>query len=987
MKQALTLALGYLFISSLPVDAQYFGRNKVQYETFDFRVLQTPHFDVHYYPAEESAVTHAAHLIERQYARLSHTLDHQFTERQPIVLYASHAHFVQTTVVRGFLSEGVGGLTEHQRGRIVMPFTVSLGETERVLAHELAHAFQRDILRKRGRSMSVLPLWFLEGMAEYLALRRIDANTAMWLRDAAADDRLPTLEQLEDPRYFPYRYGQALWCYLAERFGEQIVARSLNSHASGGAIGRIKAVTGVDAETLSADWHAWIRNTAASAHTEPVPENAVISRSKGAGKLNVGPALSPDGTEIVFLSERDDYSIDVYLADATTGAIKRRLVQTAANPHFDNLQFIGSAGSWDPNGRRFALAATHEGQPILTIIDTTTGSVEREIALPTVDEAFNPAWSPDGRRLVFSALKGGFSDLYVLELDSGNVRPLTSDPFGDLQPAWAPDGNTIAFTTDRFSSSIDTLSFGDFQLGLLDVASGAIRALPAIPGAKQIDPQWSPDGSSLYFVADSGQVSDVYRLEMATGHLFRITHLDTGVSGISALSPALSVASGSGRIAFGVYRHGAYELHVRDSAEGTPLSPEEARHARVFRNPSQPPAVNMPSIGLGGANTFPIRKYRSGLSLDGIAQPYLSAGGGSFGTFVRAGVSLSFGDMLGQHSLRTALQAGKSVHDFAVHAAYVNRQSRWNWAISGGQAPAVIGVSRMQPQAAEATVIDSEFLYRQLHRRISGTAIYPFSSAKRFEVSTAMQTTSFDQEETTSVYSTRTGELLQANRGTSVTALPVALFETAAALVHDSALLGPTSPVLGTRYRFEVAPTFGDLAFTTALADYRRYVMPVQPFTLALRLKHLGRYGPDAADPRLLPLVFNLRDLVRGYDARRLAADVCGDDRTASCTGRQYLGTHHMLLANIEWRFPIMGVLQRTASYGPLPLEGVVFSDNGWFRSRTTDIRSRDWQMRRSIGAGVRLNAAGFVFELAAARRLERRQAGWTLAVNLRPGF
>jgi hypothetical protein len=250
-------------------------------------------------------------------------------------LYASHSHFVQTTVIPGHLSEGVGGVTEHQKGRVVLPFAAGLGETDHVLGHELVHAFQRDILRQPNRSILSLPLWFVEGMAEYLSVGALDSNTAMWLRDAAADRRLPSIEELDDPAWFPYRYGQALWSYLAGQFGEDVAARSLKSMAAGGAIGRIVAVTAVDVHTLSREWHQAIAETLGAVQPAPAAaarSTAVISQERG-GRLNVGPALSPDGKEIVFLSERDQYSIDVYLADASSGAIKRRLVQMAADPH------------------------------------------------------------------------------------------------------------------------------------------------------------------------------------------------------------------------------------------------------------------------------------------------------------------------------------------------------------------------------------------------------------------------------------------------------------------------------------------------------------------------------------------------------------------------------------------------------------------------------------------------------------------------------
>lgn len=990
-----TLAFAALIVllgAAQPADAQYFGRNKVQYEDFDFQILETPHFSIHYYPAEHDAVVEAGRLAERWYARLSHTLDHEFRERQVVVLYASHAQFAQTNVIPGLLSDGVGGVTDGLKGRVVLPFTAGLGETDHVLGHELVHAFQRDILRRRGRSISTLPLWFIEGMAEYLSIGRVDPNTAMWLRDAAEQDRLPRIDQLDNPRWFPYRYGQALWTYLAARYGEDVVSRSLTSKASGGAVGRLVAVTGADAQALSDGWHVWIRQSwaaATSSHTAD-RSTAIITEREGGGRLNVGPALSPDGNELVFLSERDEYSIDVFLANATTGAVTRRIVRTAGDPHFDSLQFIESAGAWDPAGRQFVLAAVYRGQPVLTVLDMQTGAVKREIPLGQLDQIFSPTWSPDGRRLAFAALSGGVSDLYVLDLDTSVLRRLTSDAFADLQPAWSPGGATIVFSTDRFSSSLTTLRFGTYRLGIIDVSSGTIRELPNVPGGKNIDPHWSADGTSVYFVADGGEVSNVYRLVLTTGELFRITDMLTGVSGITALSPALSVAAQADRLAFSVYRRGAYEVHTIDAPRGTPL-PSAALPADPALAQAVPGAATGPGIGILGKD-FTVKPYRHGLSLNGIGQPYLSAGGGSFGGFLRAGVSFSFGDTLGNQELYTALQVGKGIDDFAAQTAYMNRRSRWNWGAVGGQVPWLAGASKTftpAPVSGDTNISREWVLLRQLHRQLSGQAIYPFSRAKRLELSAGVHRISFDRRTTTDIFSAATGRLLGKTIDSRVAAAPAMLIETSAALVHDTTVLGPTSPVLGERYRFELKPTIGDLTLATVIADYRKYVMPVRPFTLAIRVQHIGRYGADGSDPRLMPIIWTLRDVVRGYGDTLALARGCASIAATDCAPLTYLSASRLVVGNIELRFPVLGAFRRSASYGPLPLEGLVFSDAGAFWSRAPLAHTASVQTRlRSVGAGARVNAGGFLFEFDLVRPFDRvSSTGWTFAFNVHPGF
>jgi Tol biopolymer transport system component len=958
-----------LLVSAGPVRAQYFGSNKVQYETFDFQVLRTEHFDVHYYLAEQEAALAAAAMAERWYTRLSRALDHTLSERTPIVLYASPPHFRQTTVLPGLLPEGVGGFTDHLKGRIVLPFAPALGETDHVLGHELVHAFQRDILQQAGRSMA-LPLWFLEGMAEFLTLGGLDANTTMWIRDAVDSNRLPAIRELHDPKWFPYRFGQALWAFLADAFGEDIARRALASKANGGGIGRLVAVTGVREAQLTARWHASMRQMAGNAaDPEAFPGELLIDEHRGGGRLNLGPALSPDGTQLVFLSERDRYSVDVFLADGRTGRVRRKLVAAAGNARFDSLQFVDSAGAWDQAGTRFAFAALQHGEPVLTILSMPGGDIDREQAFSDLDQIFDPTWSPSGDQIAFSGLRGGVSDLYVFNLATAAVRRLTSDGFADLQPAWSPDGRTLAFTTDRFTSSLDALTFGEFRLAALDLESGELRELPSIVGAKNIDPQWI--GNDLLFVADADGVSNVFRLDVAAGAVHRLTNERRGVSGITTLSPALSVAPLAGRLAYSTYRNGGYEIRTATVAPG-------AIYAKAISAPATEAAAGDPPALMAATQSLPTARYRGGLSLNSIGQPYLSAGTGPLGGFFRAGVSVSFSDLLEQRQLQTAVQVGTSVSDLAFQTAYINRRSRWTWGLLGAQLPISLTGTRTYVGTEPGTIEQEMETLRQTHRQGMVMAAYPFSRARRVELTAGVHAIAFASELETRRYARATGNLVAEWEANGTAPRPVALLETGAALVYDSSVTGATAPVLGSRSRFEIAPTFGDLSFVTLTADYRRYMMLARPLTVAVRVEHVGRYGADATDGRLLPLVWTVRDLVRGHSMRDAVGRSCS---ASTCERLAEAGARRLSVANVELRLPFVGPLGLIRESGPLPIDGFVFADAGWFESGVAG----DWRHSRlsSAGGGVRLNATGFVFEFAGARA----QRGWAFVMNFRPGF
>jgi hypothetical protein len=235
---AAVIALGLFFTVPSPVDAQvgYFGQNKVQYRTFKFQVMKTAHFDVYYYPEEESAARMAGRMAERWYERFSVLLKHQLKQRQPLILYGSGSQFRQTNAVEGDLGEGTGGVTEAYKRRIILPFAGPIQSTDHVLGHEIVHAFQYDITDTSASGAAAgsggalsLPLWFIEGMAEYLSLGPDDPNTAMWMRESVRREKLPDIDQLDNPKYFPYRYGEALWAYIGGRYGDEMIGAVLRA--------------------------------------------------------------------------------------------------------------------------------------------------------------------------------------------------------------------------------------------------------------------------------------------------------------------------------------------------------------------------------------------------------------------------------------------------------------------------------------------------------------------------------------------------------------------------------------------------------------------------------------------------------------------------------------------------------------------------------------------------------------------------------------
>jgi hypothetical protein len=1040
MRVVVRFVLSALFLTLLlapETHAQYFGRNKVQWEQFDFKVLQTEHFDIYYYDQEADVVNDVGRMAERWYARLSRVFNHSF-RKKPIVLYANAADFHQTTTTGGMIGEGTGGFTDSFMNRVVLPLTGSYAENDHVLGHEIVHVFQYDIAatasqQRRRFALEALPLWIVEGMAEYLSKGRVDPLTSMWIRDATIHDRLPNLRELtSDPRYFPYRYGQSIMAYIGARFGDEAVVRYFMAAGMVGIEDGVERAIGISHKQLFADWAESSRelyNPVLTARTmdlgtplvgrKPDPPKPRAEgekrprRPRRQTELNVGPALSPDGRYLAFLSARELFSIDLYLADAKTGNIIRRLVSSDRDPHFESLRFVESAGAWAPDNRRLAFVTFSKGDNFLSIVDTETRRTEH-IRVPGLEAITNLAWSPDGRTMAIAGQTTGVSDLFLYDFESNQVRRLTADKWADLQPSWSPDGRTIAFITDRGSDSVlEQLRFSEMRLATVDVGTGQVRLLESFNNTLHINPQWGADGA-IYFIANPEGVPDIYRITVPDGALARITALDTGVAGITDMSPALTVAARSGELAFSVYEDDNYNIYTLPASPTavTVTAPPALADNTAPRAALLPPLrstgsqitgyLMRPEEGLPPASQqFTERSYSPDLHLAYLGPPTLGVGVNEFGFGAGGSVAAFFSDILGQHNVGFTFQGGGGggttsiVDQLGGQLSYLNQKSRLNWGAELVHVPYIYGTVDYSRGLVEVDgqqfVADIYDQYRiiQTISDVSGLAQYPFSTTRRIEGAVGVQRYSLREEVERFIVQGNT--VLDRQSFDIGDSFILNFSKASTAFVGDSSVFGFISPINGTRYRYEIEALRGDLNFQTALADWRKYFF-ARPVTFAVRGLHYGRYGDGAEDPRLNELYLGQGSLMRGYDVYSVDPRECGVDPTCPVLNR-LIGSK-IAAASIEVRAPLLG----TTGYGLIdapfvPTEIFAFADAGaaWTKDSKVDwTYATDTTARVpvfSVGLGLRILLSYIPIEIYAARPFQRPDEEIAYGFNIIPGW
>ncbi len=530
----LTVALLILFSAWPNASATRFGRNKVQYERFDWEIVKTEHFDVYYYSGLEDLAEAVTQIVEESNDSLEEVLNHELSTVIPIIIYASHNEFQQTNILSSHVGEGVGGFMELFKNRVVIPFTGSYDELRHVIHHELTHVFMFDIVY-RGLAESVIrqayfnpvQLWFAEGLAEY-ASQGWDTNAEMMIRDMVISDVVIPLEYLFGG-YAVYKEGQSVFVFIAEQYGSEKVSEIVHDLARTQNLDRtLRETLGLKPAELSRKWEEWLKRNY-------WPEVAERSRLSDTAKLltdhrsdhsyfNRGPAVSPDGMRVVFTSDKSGYA-DVYVASTLDGAILKHLIKGERTDAFEQLHLLRTGFSWSPDGTQICVAAKAGDCDAIHILNADTGRVLRSLTFP-LDGLYTPAWSPDGKWIAFVGIKGGASELYLTNPTGSRLDRLTDDFSDERDPAWSPDSKFIAFTSDD-GSPIERGFHRSYDLYMINVESRDVAPIVRVRGRER-SPTWSPDGRKLIYSSDRSGSPELYVVDLDESMCVALTSLVGG---------------------------------------------------------------------------------------------------------------------------------------------------------------------------------------------------------------------------------------------------------------------------------------------------------------------------------------------------------------------------------------------------------------------------------------------------------------------------
>lgn len=852
----------------------YFGRNKINYESFSWQVLKTENFDIYYYEGEEDIAALARAIAENAYREYEVKFNVTIDTKIPLVIYSNQIHFQQTNIIPSILPEGVGGFFEYMKGRVVLPFNGSRSDFHHVIRHEIVHVFTHYKINQVSRRIGLFesggfPLWFIEGLAEYWSIG-YDKSAEMYIKDAILHDYLIPINsfRLYFAGYLLYKEGQAFLKYYEDRFGAAKIRELMSGYWKYESFEEaISDISGIDFKQLIKEWILYLKKKYAGDVEQQNIMN-IDDRKITDRDIQLSPAVyhSDSTKKIIFKSNKWGFD-NIILKDPTENN-EQVLIRGQQKPKYESLHLMQSEISVNRKGE-LAFVAKSGSRDRIWIYDIEKRKQINNISSNELYIIRSVGWSRDGDFLAFSAQdRRGWKDLYIWQRSENKILRITKDIYEDDSPSFSPDNRYLVFSSDRHNNHYKTKK----NLYIYNLESGDIFQLTRSK-SNQTKPHWHPDKKDLiYYLSDSTGTDNLWSIELSDSlvdsggavHHRQYTDFYNAIHTFSTSEGDQLLLSNFGNYNYFLSNYTADS--IKSSYSDTIRKYQE----------SIPPAKEL------ALKKEQVKSYKLDYSLD-LAQTAV-AYDPIFGML--GGAQLSISDMLGNRYYNlllanTARTSSELMEYWNVAATMIDLRKRYDRSLS-------------LFHFANDYFSPYEGFYFERTIGTRGALNYPINKYNRVEFSTSLWHSSKEFVDETEK------RLLMSNF---------------ISYVHDNSMWIWTGPIDGWRMRLTVGPSFdfqsSEISNYTFLGDFRYYWRIRKNVTFAHRTMSIFNGGDDVRRFYIGGSWF-----MRGYDYN----DIYGKK---------------FILFNNEIRLPLAQSLTINfgqSQLGLFPLRSAVFVDvgNAW---------------------------------------------------------
>jgi len=935
----------------------YFSKNKVQYQDFRFKTLATEHFLIYFYEGGENLVEFASRYAEEFYQKLSSDLQIEIKSKLPVIIYNSPNEFEQTNIILDIIEESVGGFSELFKNRVVLPFNGSYKDFRHVVEHEITHIFEFEMFyHSRLASLLTLvsefqiPLWVMEGFSEFISQEgQPEVGSEIFLRDLVLHNRFIPLDQLSDEMgYVNYRIGEAVFRYIAETYDRKKIFEFLHILKNKRNLETaFKSSFGLTISQFNQKFEEYLKikywPQIVKKENFSKISRLLTDHTKDASLYNTSPAISPSGTKIAFISDRNGYA-DIYVISAIDGKVLRHLVKGERTGGFESVHLLQSGIAWSNDERFIIFVAKSQGKDNIVVVEYPSGKTKKRLSY-NLDGIHSPSLSPDNERVCFIGLKNGYADIYIARLKDGALTRVTYDYYEDRDPIFTPDGKKVAFVSDR-------PDFGDWQPGaytlfqifldlqttnqVIEQKSKAvsqamqIEAIPGIPRSRYLaKPIFTSDNNFLIFTAADSSYN-LYIYSMTDKKITNKTDFCGGV-----YYP--SIPKDNSNLTFAYYTNLGWDISViADPLKAIPeLVTDSLSIAREDWQKYEPMGVDQTQVS----------PYQFALTPDyAVGQAAYSTQGGIAGQ-----LNIALSDALGNHRFYLVTDLYQDISNSEILFNYWYLPKRTDWAL-------------VLFQYFEYPAVYSNYIHLRRNRGLGVLSSYPLDKFTRFEFGT-IGYLSYNE-----IYQRASDDIWRMRP-----AYREQIYLLDEAFVFDNTVWNEWGAYKGVRMRLESyqAVPFSSRKFYTSYLDFRNYIKISKRYSFATWLYGVSSFGRD-------PELFSIGgENVRGYNYEEFYEN----------PGSK------LAITSLELRHPFIDRLK--IAY-PIPLElnnirGVTFFDAGMVLNDSSVVyrKGKGFQdLKLGVGAGIRIQISYFLLKIDFAKPLSATEnKGWRVYFSLGTDF
>lgn len=452
--------IGLLLCLPLAINAQVsaveFGKNRVQYKKFKWKVYEGKNFSTYVTQGGTELGSFVSQMAEEELGSIETFMETNLRNRTNIFVYNSYDEYKQSNIGLGSELQSINGVTVFPNNKLVVYFDGNHSHLKTQIRYGIAQSLMNNLLFGAdvgevagNQALLDLPKWLTDGYVSYVA--------ESWSTER--DDDLKNAMLNGDYKNFyhfvfgnPKLAGHSFWYYIAEKYKPENVTyflylarlnKSLNVASQKVCKKKIKEVLKDFMEYEQDKYYADIRRR------RNAPKGSIIADENTDKvdyfRFNANP--NPKNKNYVVVEFHKGFYSIKYYEDYEPTTIMRKGIRTLKGDINPNYPII----AWDVKGTKFLCIYWEAGKTKMFVYDVVSKFKRDRQDIAGFDQILDANYMLDGNTIVLSATKNGHSDIYTYKISDQKITQITNDVYDDLNPTLVnfPNRTGFIFSSNR----------------------------------------------------------------------------------------------------------------------------------------------------------------------------------------------------------------------------------------------------------------------------------------------------------------------------------------------------------------------------------------------------------------------------------------------------------------------------------------------------------------------------------------------------------